>query len=166
MAEQIARQFDDLRRQIETLESRLQATTAKDLSLVSLVPTWSGSPKAGPLQAFLTSVETTVEVGSWTDPDKVRIASLKLTETARAFYDVTPELHDRALKRSEFKSLLQQRYRDPPSTLQDAIKIEVTVEQAEARDHKSDAFIVNGRPENTRRSRSREREKFPHRRKF
>jgi hypothetical protein len=64
MTEHIARQFDNLRRQIATLESRLQATTTKDISLVCLVTTWSGSPKAGALQAFLTSVETTTEIGS------------------------------------------------------------------------------------------------------
>jgi hypothetical protein len=98
MAEQTARQFNDIRRQIATSESRLQATTTKDLSLVSLVPTWSDSPKAGPLRAFLTSVVTTAEIGSWTDLDKVRIASLKLTETAREVYDATPELQDRVLK--------------------------------------------------------------------
>jgi hypothetical protein len=43
----------------------------------------------------------------------VCIASLKLTETARAFYDATPELQDRELKWSQFKFLLQQRFRDP-----------------------------------------------------
>jgi hypothetical protein len=53
-----------------------------------------------------------------------------------------------------------------PTSLEDAIRFAVTVEKAEACRPKSDAFIVNGRPENTRRSGSREREKFPHSRKF
>jgi hypothetical protein len=225
MAEQTTRQFDDLGRQIATLESCLQTTTTKDLSLVSLVTTLSGSPEEGPLQAFVTSGETTAEIGSWTDLEKVGIASLTLSESARAFYDATPELQDRELKWSKFKSLLQQQFRDPrteqfhyvqlhsvrqsaqesvadfadrcknlarkvtlhvedesasnvcneqvermllasftsglqgnpgkhtrfsmPSTTEDAIKMAVTVEQAETCDRRNDSFYVNDKARNT-----------------
>jgi hypothetical protein len=55
---------------------------------------------------------------------------------------------------------------DEKARLEDAIKIAVTVQQAGARDHKGDAFIVNGRPGNICRSRIRERKKIPHRRKY
>jgi hypothetical protein len=96
-------------RRSKTIDSNFRIPSADNNkgSFIILVPTWSGSPEAGPLQAFLTSVETTSELGSWTDLDKVRIASLKLTETARAFYDATLEIQDRELKWSKFKSLLQ-----------------------------------------------------------
>jgi hypothetical protein len=151
----------------------------------------------------------------------VRIAALKLTDTARAFFNASPELHGRKVTWAEFKAVLHHRFRDPrtdqfqfsrlqtakktkvesvfefadrcralahnvtpqvedpaaqplyneqtdrmllasntsgltgnqgkqvryslPTTLEDAIKIAVTVEQAEAHEQKDDTFSLSGK---------------------
>jgi hypothetical protein len=80
VAEPAAQQLAKLQQQIETLQTRLQ-TTAKDLSLVSHILKWTDTTKSCPLQEFLASVETTAQVGNWSDEDMVRIASLKLADT-------------------------------------------------------------------------------------
>jgi hypothetical protein len=51
MAEPVA-QLAKLQLEIQTLQARLQATT-KHLSLVSLIPKWSGNTKSGSLHEFL-----------------------------------------------------------------------------------------------------------------
>jgi hypothetical protein len=52
----------------------------KDLSLVSLVPKWSGTDKSISLEEFFNSTEGSAAVGNWQDADKVRVAVLKLTD--------------------------------------------------------------------------------------
>jgi hypothetical protein len=178
-----------------------------------------------------------VEMGNWSDREKVRIATMKMEDAARIFVEAAPEFRGREVSWADFKKAQQRQFRDfhflqlvsvrqkmeesvlsfadrvrtlgrkitptsedpavqracsdqadpmvlaaftnglggnpgkharynLPTSLEDAIRVAVTVEQAEACHPESDAFMVNGRPENTRRSRSREREKFQHRRKF
>jgi hypothetical protein len=87
-------ELETLRREVAALKVRLTETTAKDLSLVTLVQ----------------------------NP-----GTMKLEEAARVFMESAPEIRGRVVSWTDFK---------------------------------------NGRPENTRRSPSREREKFPHSRKF
>jgi hypothetical protein len=74
----------------EILRLRQQAATAmptvhKDLSLISIVPKWSGSESAAPLEEFLSSIESTAKIGRWEDEDKLRTAIVRLTEPARTF---------------------------------------------------------------------------------
>ena len=65
----------------------------KDLSLVTLVPKWSGSDASVTLEEFLSSVESAAKIGHWSDPDKWEIAVLKLTDSAKLFYQRCTELH-------------------------------------------------------------------------
>jgi hypothetical protein len=58
-------------------------------------------------------VESTASLGNWSDGDKVRIASLKLTDTARLFYSTTTELHETDVTRSAFKTAFEERFKDP-----------------------------------------------------
>jgi hypothetical protein len=112
MAEPVAQQLAKLQLEIQTLQARLQ-TTAKDLSLVTLIPKWSGNTKSESLHEVLCTVESTAGIGKWFDEDMVRIAALKLTDTARVFFNATPELHDGKITWAEFKAALQHRFRDP-----------------------------------------------------
>jgi hypothetical protein len=100
-----------LKRQIATLQARLD-TTAKDMSLVSLIQTWSGTAKSVPLQGFINSVETTADIGNWTEKDKIWVMTLKLTDVARSFYDATPALHDKDVTWQNFKAAFEKRFRD------------------------------------------------------
>ena len=61
-------------------------TFHKDLSLVTLIPKWSGSDSSVTLEEFLTSVESAARYGRWQDADKREIAVLKLTDSAKLLY--------------------------------------------------------------------------------
>ena len=65
----------------------------KDLSLVTLVPKWSGSDSSITLEEFLSSIESAAKIGHWADPDKREIGVLKPTDSAKLFYQVCTELH-------------------------------------------------------------------------
>ena len=58
----------------------------KDLSLVTLVPKWSGSDSSIALEEFLSSIESAAKIGHWSDLDKREIVVLKLTDSAKLFY--------------------------------------------------------------------------------
>jgi len=67
-------------------------TVRKDLSLVSLVPKWSGTETAVPLDEFFASIDGEAQIGRWKQSDCVRIAVLKHTDAAGLFYNGCPEL--------------------------------------------------------------------------
>ena len=76
-------------------ESISVATPAvhKDLSLVSLVPKWSGSESSVSLEDFFASVESASRTENWTGRDNFEIAIYKLTDSAKRFYQGCPEFH-------------------------------------------------------------------------
>jgi hypothetical protein len=61
-------------------------TLNKDLSLVTLIPKWSGSDSSVTLEEFLNSVESAARIGRWADAVKMEIATLKLEGSAKMFY--------------------------------------------------------------------------------
>jgi len=87
-------------------------TKVNDLSLVSSVPKWSGSDTALPIQEFFEIIEGSARIGNWSEADQIQVCVLKLTESARSFYNVTPELRDPAITWQEFKSHFATRFRD------------------------------------------------------
>lgn len=88
----------------------------KDLSLVSLIPKWSGGETAPPIQEFFDTIEGSAEIGNWTEADRKQVCALKLTDAARAFYSATPELRDPNTTWPDFKLRFLQRFRDVRST--------------------------------------------------
>lgn len=87
-------------------------TAAKDMSLVSLIPKWSGTEKATPLHEFFEAIEGIAKVGNWSETDKIQVAVLKLSETAKLFYNTALELHDKEVTWSKFKELFFKRFKD------------------------------------------------------
>jgi len=87
-------------------------TVRKDLSLISLVPKWSSLDSGDPIEEFFTSTEGAAYIGNWEESDQIRIAVLKLTDAARLFYNVCPELHEKNLTWQMFKSVFSQRFKD------------------------------------------------------
>ena len=87
-------------------------TVHKDLSLISLVPKWSGSETAVPLEEFFSSIEGSARVGNWEDTDKCQVAILKLTDAAKQFYNGCSELHLADVTWHKFKSVFRHRFRD------------------------------------------------------
>ena len=78
-------EIENLREEIAALKLRLTETTTKDLSLVTLIKNWTGTSASCGLREFLNSVDTTADLGNWDEKDKVRVATLKLVDTARSF---------------------------------------------------------------------------------
>jgi len=107
-----AQEIAELKAHIARLEAK-QTHTTKDLSLVTLIPTWSGTSKSTSLSDFLKSVERSAEAGNWSDQNRVSLAILKLEDTARVFVETDPELQKKDLKWSELKAALQRRFKDP-----------------------------------------------------
>jgi len=92
-------------------DAPLRRATSKDLSLVTLVPKWSGSETALPNQEFFEAIEGSGKIGNWTEADQIQMCALELTDAARAFYSATPELRDPAITWQEFKSHFLKRFR-------------------------------------------------------
>ena len=114
MAEAVAQQMARLQLEVQNLQAQLQMrpSVTKDLSLVSLIPKWSGNDKAVPLQQFFEAIDDAARIGAWNDADRVKIATLRLTDSARAFYNASSELHEPDVTWAMFKATFQKRFRD------------------------------------------------------
>jgi len=82
----------------------------KDLSLVSLVPKWSGRDSAPPIQEFFDTIDGSAAIGNWTQADMKQVCALKLTDAARALYSATPELRNPNTTWQDFKSRFLQKF--------------------------------------------------------
>ena len=88
--EKLLSDLHESRAEIQRLRDCLSMGTPtihKDLSLISLIPKWSGSESAVPLEEFISSIEGAAKLGNWQDSDGVRIGALKLTDLVRSFYN-------------------------------------------------------------------------------
>jgi hypothetical protein len=114
MAEPVAQQSDSLQLEVQNLQAQLQTRSpiTKDLSIVALVPKWSSTDKAIPLHEFFETLESTDCFGNWTQEDMLRIAVLKLTDSARSFYNGTLELHDQKITWVAFKTAFRNLFRN------------------------------------------------------
>jgi hypothetical protein len=101
-------------------------TVHKDLSLISLVPKWSGLESAVPLEEFFASIEGSAQIGRWERADKLQIAVLKLTDSAKMFYNGCLELHGENTTWEEFKSAFRKRFRDADSDQYNFMKLHTT----------------------------------------
>jgi len=108
-------ELEKAKEEIQKLKERLSggpSSVRKDLSLVALVPKWSGLDSAVPIEEFFASIEGAAQIGNWEEADQIRIAVLKLTEAARLFYNGCPELHVKDVTWKTFKGVFSQRFRD------------------------------------------------------
>jgi hypothetical protein len=86
MPEALAQQLSKLQLEVQNLRAQMQTSPAvRDMSVISLVPSWSGMGKGISLNEFLEVVERTAWLGNWSDKDKVQVAVLRLQENARVF---------------------------------------------------------------------------------
>ena len=90
----------------------MQGRPHKDSSLVSLVPKWSGSESGIPLEEFLSCIEGAAQVGLSGDLDRLIVATLRLTDGAKQFYNGCLELHSPEANWQTFKRIFRERYRD------------------------------------------------------
>ena len=116
MAEaQLLAELTETKGELERLKERIPAgtpTVHKDLSLIALIPKWSGSETGVPLEEFLSSIESSARMGLWEDADKLEIAILRLSDVAKQFYNGCLELHAPGVTWENFKNVLRHRFRD------------------------------------------------------
>jgi hypothetical protein len=114
MAVASADQMSRLQAEIQNLQAQLQTRppVTQDLSLVGIVPEWSGTDKAVPLHEFFEILESTACVGNWGQEDLIRIAAMHLTDVARIFYNGALELHGNDVTWTTFKNAFYQRFMD------------------------------------------------------
>jgi hypothetical protein len=108
-------QLAESKAEVARLRDRLSVgvpTVHKDLSLVSLVPRWTGTESASPLEEFLNSIDSAAELGRWSAQDCVRVATLKIAGAARSFYNTCSELHSVDVAWDTFKRVFRHRFRD------------------------------------------------------
>jgi hypothetical protein len=89
-----------------------RAPASKDLSLVALIPKWSGNERAVPLHVFMDAIEGSARIGNWSEVDSIQVCVLKLTDTVRAYYNATPELQNPEITWADFNLKFQNRFRD------------------------------------------------------
>jgi hypothetical protein len=87
-------------------------TVHKDMSLISLIPKWSRSETAIPLEEFISSLEGTARIGRWQESDTLEVALLKITDSAKLFYNGCPELHTKDTTWQTFKNAFRKRFQD------------------------------------------------------
>ena len=113
--EKLLSDLHESRAEIQRLRDRLSIRTPtihKDLSLISLIPKWSGSESAAPLEELISSIEGAAKLGNWQDSDRVRIGALKLTDLARSFYNTYQDLDAEDTTWQKFKEVFRQRFKD------------------------------------------------------
>jgi hypothetical protein len=90
----------DAKAEVKQLKDRVPVgtpTVHKDLSLITLVPKWTGTDAAVTLEEFISSVESSARLCRWEESDKVEVALLKLASSAKIFYKGCSQLHANGL---------------------------------------------------------------------
>jgi hypothetical protein len=119
MAEQrLQQELQESKLEIQSLRERLSLgspnvpTVHKDMSLISLIPKWSGSEIAVPLEEIISSLVGAAGVAKWQESDTLELALLKITDSAKLFYIGCPELHTKDTTWQTFKSAFRKRFKD------------------------------------------------------
>jgi hypothetical protein len=112
--EKLLSDLQESRAETQRLRDRLSIGTPtihKDLSLISLIPKWSGLESAISLEEFISNIEGAAELGRWQNSDCVRIAALKFTDLARSFYNTCQEFRVEDTTWQIFKDIFRQRFK-------------------------------------------------------
>jgi len=64
------------------------------------------------LEDFLSTIESSARIVRWKDADKLEIGALRLTDSARLFYQGCTEHHEENATWETFKAAFSRRYRD------------------------------------------------------
>jgi hypothetical protein len=115
MTDRLQVELAETKAELQQLRERVSVgthTVHKDLSLISLIPKWSGAETGIPLEEFVSAIESSALIGLWEDRDKLQIATLRITDIARQFYNGCLELHSRGATWQKFKDEFRRRFCD------------------------------------------------------
>jgi len=82
MADRLQAELEQTRLKLQQLKERMETgavTVHTDISLVSLIPKWSGSDSTISLEELSSSIESSVKIANWKQTDQLQIAILKLS---------------------------------------------------------------------------------------
>ena len=99
-------ELSETRNEVQRLKERMSLGAPivhKHLSLIFLVPKWSGQDSTVTLEGFFESIEASARIGRWEQVDQIQIAALRLTSSARVFYQNCAELHEEGTMWQAFK---------------------------------------------------------------
>jgi len=105
-------ELTETKAEVQCLSERMSLGTPSvhnGLSLITLVPKWSGTNSAVPLEEFFSSIDSGARIGRWQDRDCFEIPALKLVDSARVFYKGCSELHAPDATWQTFKDAFTQR---------------------------------------------------------
>jgi hypothetical protein len=92
---QLRAELIEAKKEVQRLRESITPTNPplhKDLSLVTLVPKFSGNDTTT-IEEFISCIESVSKIGQWSETDQVEVSILKLTGDAKAFYLGSSELH-------------------------------------------------------------------------
>ena len=98
--ERLKAELADAKAEVQRLNDSLSVGTPtlhKELSLITLVPKWTGSDSVVTLEEFISNIESSARLGRWEKQDQVDIALLKVAGSAKTFYKGCPELQAKGL---------------------------------------------------------------------
>ena len=115
MSERLRIELEESKAEIAQLKDRLSMrmpTIHKNLPLISPISKWSGAETAAPLEEFLSSIEGAAKMGTWTQKNYVQLATLRLLDPAKAFYNANLDIHAADKTWEGFKAAFRERFRD------------------------------------------------------
>jgi len=116
MAElRLRQELEDSKAEITRLRERLVTTLPtvnKDLSLISIVPKWSGAETDTTVDEFLASIEGAAKIARWDGADCLQIATFRLLDPAKAFCNSYCELQAENTTWERFKAAFRDRFKD------------------------------------------------------
>ena len=122
--------------EVQRLKDRMPVgtrTVHKDLSLITLVPKWTGTDAAVTLEEFISSIESSASIGRWEETVKAETALLKLAGSDKTFYKECSEFHADGLTWPKFKTVFRNRYKDVHTNQYHSMKLQ-TARQAKGED--------------------------------
>jgi hypothetical protein len=105
----------ETKNELQRLKERMSLgtpTVHKDLSLISVVPKWSGSDSTVTLEEFFASIESFARIGNGQENDQLEIAVFRLTGSAKLFSQGCTELHEAGVSWQIFKGVFRNRFKD------------------------------------------------------
>ena len=112
---QLQQELEESKLEIQRLRERMSLGAPivhKDLSLISLVPRWSGLESTNSLEEFISTLEVSKRIGRWEPKNTLEIAALKLEGSAGVFRQGCAEHHTRDASRNTVKEVSRKRYKD------------------------------------------------------
>ena len=113
MAESVLKQLEALAKKLAKLTAgpTIESHATKDLSVVALIPEFTGRSGDLKVREFLEVVNFVGRMGFGRQDDKKHAAKFKLEETSRWFYLSNVELYDEHIAWVRFCNILETRFR-------------------------------------------------------